>query len=192
MTRTYFHNHCRFLSAQLLGALTGLMILFGAAETAWADEPVPPAEEAAAVSAELSAVTELTPEELSVSVTVEADLELPEELAGEIGPGIGMAPEGFGSGGLPNTDDSLLEGLKQFLAEDGIAVFSTQVENEGSDLSVYEVGRIAQSLPGVVEGKDMTAEAIITKLMWALGQTDDVEICKQLFIRPIQFDRLVL
>ena len=99
MTRTYFHNHCRFLSAQLLGALTGLMILFGAAETAWADEPAPPAEEAAAVSAELSAVTELTPEELSVSVTVEADLELPEELAGEIGPGIGMAPEGFGSGG---------------------------------------------------------------------------------------------
>ena len=104
----------------------------------------------------------------------------------------GLIIEGFGSGGLPNTDDSLLEGLKQFLAEDGIAVFSTQVENEGSDLSVYEVGRIAQSLPGVVEGKDMTAEAIITKLMWALGQTDDVEICKQLFIRPIQFDRLVL
>ena len=43
--------------------------------------------------------TELTPEELSVSVTVEADLELSEELYEEIGPGIGMAPEGFGSGG---------------------------------------------------------------------------------------------
>ena len=99
MTLTYFHDHCRFLSAQLLGALTGLMILFGAAETAWADEPAPPAEETAAVSAELSAVTELTPEELSVSVTVEADLELSEELYEEIGPGIGMAPEGFGSGG---------------------------------------------------------------------------------------------
>ena len=99
MTLTYFHNHHRLLSAQLLGALTGLMILFGAAETAWADEPAPPAEEAAAVTAELSAVTELTPEELSVSVNVEADLELPEELAGEIGPGIGMAPDGFGSGG---------------------------------------------------------------------------------------------
>ena len=99
MTRTYFHNHCRFLSAQLLGALTGLMIIFGAAETAWADESVPPAEEAAAVTAEISAVTEITPEELSVSVTVETDLDLPEELAREIGPGIGMAPEGFGSGG---------------------------------------------------------------------------------------------
>ena len=99
MTRTYFHDHCRFFFFFLLGALTGLMILFGAAETAWADEPAPPAEEAAAVSAELSAVTELTPEELSVSVTVEADLELAEELYEEIGPGIGMAPEGFGSGG---------------------------------------------------------------------------------------------
>ena len=42
---------------------------------------------------------EITPEELNVSVTVDADLDLPEELHGEIGPGIGMAPEGFGSGG---------------------------------------------------------------------------------------------
>ena len=99
MTRTYFHDHCRFLSAQLLGALTGLMILFGAAETAWADEPAPPAEEAAAVTAEITAVTEITPEELNVSVTVDADLDLPEELYEELGPGIGMAPEGFGSGG---------------------------------------------------------------------------------------------
>ena len=99
MVLTYFHNHCKFISAQLLGALTGLMILFGAAETAWADEPVPPAEEAASVTAEITAVTELTPEELSVSVTVDADLDLPEELLEEIGPGIGMAPEGFGSGG---------------------------------------------------------------------------------------------
>ena len=98
MVQTYFHKHFKFFSARLLGALTGLMIVFGAAETAWADEAVPP-EEAAAVTAELSAVTEITPEELNVSVTVDADLDLPKELYGEIGPGIGMAPEGFGSGG---------------------------------------------------------------------------------------------
>ena len=98
MVMTYIHKHFKFFSAQLLGALTGLMIVFGAAETAWADEAVPP-EEAAAVTAELSAVTEITPEELNVSVTVDADLALSEELFREIGPGIDMAPEGFGSGG---------------------------------------------------------------------------------------------
>ena len=99
MMMTFFHKHFKFFSAQLLGTLTGLMIVFGAAETAWADEPVPPAEEAAAVTAEITAVTEITPEELNVSVTVDADLDLSEELLGEIGPGIGMAPEGLGSGG---------------------------------------------------------------------------------------------
>ena len=99
MVRTYVNKHCRFLSAQLVGALTGLMVLFGAAETAWADETPSSAEEPPAVTAEFSAVTEITPEELSVSVTVETDLDLPEELAREIGPGIGMAPEGLGSGG---------------------------------------------------------------------------------------------
>ena len=99
MAITYMNKHLKFFSAQFLGALTGLMIVFGAAETAWADEPASPPEEAAAVTAEITAVTELTPEELNVSVTVEADLDLPEELLEEIGPGIGMAPEGFGSGG---------------------------------------------------------------------------------------------
>ena len=99
MAMTYMNKHFKFFSAQLLGALTGLMIVFGAAETAWADETVPPAEEAAAVTAEITAVTEITPEELNVSVTVDADLDLPEELYEELGPGIGMAPEGFGSGG---------------------------------------------------------------------------------------------
>ena len=98
MAITYRNKHLKFFSAQFLGALTGLMIVFGAAETAWADEAVPP-EEAAAVTAELSAVTEITPEELNVSVTVDADLDLSEELFREIGPGIDMAPEGFGSGG---------------------------------------------------------------------------------------------
>ena len=78
------NKHLKFVSAQLLGALTGLMIVFGAAETAWADETVPPAEEAAAVTAEITAVTEITPEELNVSVTVDADLDVPEELLEEI------------------------------------------------------------------------------------------------------------
>ena len=99
MAITYMNKHLKFFSAQFLGALTGLMIVFGAAETAWADEPVPPPADAAAATAAFSAVTEITPEELNVSVTVDADLDLSEELFREIGPGIDMAPEGFGSGG---------------------------------------------------------------------------------------------
>ena len=67
-------------------------------------------------------------------------------------------------------------------------VFTTQVPHEGSDLGVYEVGRAAKALPGVLEARDMTPEAAAVKLMWALGQSGDREEVSRLFLTPVQFD----
>lgn len=53
---------------------------------------------------------------------------------------------------------------------------------EKSDLSLYEVGRKLLDC-GVIPGRDMTAEAIVTKMMWALGQTEDPEEVKEIFAR---------
>lgn len=101
----------------------------------------------------------------------------------------GLVIEGFGMGGLPNVDAALLDGLCRWTRAGKLTVFSTQVQHEGSDLSIYEVGRIARELPGILEASDMTPEAVVTKLMWALGQSDDAQEVRRLFRKPILFDR---
>ncbi|MDO4314245.1 MAG: asparaginase [Oscillospiraceae bacterium] len=100
----------------------------------------------------------------------------------------GLIIEGFGMGGLPTLDKSLLKGLERWTRSGGLTVFSTQVQHEGSDLSIYEVGRVAKALPGVLEAHDMTPEAVVTKLMWALGQAAGQAEARRLFSTPVQFD----
>lgn len=101
----------------------------------------------------------------------------------------GLVIEGFGMGGLPNVDRTLLDGLYHWSVSGRMTVFSTQVQHEGSDLSIYEVGRIAAELPGILEAHDMTPEAVVTKLMWILGQTEDAGEARRLFMKPVLFDR---
>lgn len=99
--------------------------------------------------------------------------------------------EGFGVGGLPGgPDGQLLSAVQAWLSSGRLAVFSTQVQHEGSDLSIYEVGRIARDLPGVLEARDMTPEAVVTKLMWALGQSSDPKAAGKLFSEPVLHDKL--
>ncbi len=60
--------------------------------------------------------------------------------------------ESFGVGGLPGGDDGeLFAAVRDWCAAGRLVVFTTQVPHEGSDLGVYEVGRAAKALPGVLE-----------------------------------------
>ena len=68
-------------------------------------------------------------------------------------------------------------------------VLTTQVPEEGLDLGVYEVGRAYAEHPGILRGGDMSTEAIVAKMMWALGQTRDPLDIEQLFYHPINHDR---
>lgn len=99
--------------------------------------------------------------------------------------------ESFGVGGLPGGDEGALFAVVRDWCESGrLAVFTTQVLHEGSDLAVYEVGRAAREIPGVLEARDMTPEAVAVKLMWVLAQTKTREEAVELFQTPVQWDVL--
>ena len=99
--------------------------------------------------------------------------------------------ESFGVGGLPSYNDSrLFELVKRHTAEGKFIVMTTQVQNEGSDLSVYSVGHSLKSNPLVLEAYDMTTEAVYAKMMWILGQTKDPAEVSRLFYTPVAHDIL--
>ena len=97
--------------------------------------------------------------------------------------------ESFGVGGLP-TDGGYLEAVRRAAEEGKIVVMTTQVQNEGSDLGVYQVGHVLKDVPGVLEAYDMTTEAVLAKLMWALACTRQPEEIRRLFYTPISADLL--
>ncbi|WP_445488681.1 asparaginase [Niallia sp. 03133] len=99
----------------------------------------------------------------------------------------GIIIESFGNGGLPFEGRNLLPKLQE-LVDEGIAVtISTQCLEEGEDLYLYEVGRkVAQY--DVILSADMNTEAIVAKLMWVLGKTNNRKEIKELMEKPIAWD----
>ena len=99
--------------------------------------------------------------------------------------------ECFGVGGLPSyNDDKLFETVRRFTAKGKYLVMTTQVQNEGSDLSVYSVGHRLKENRHILEGYDMTTEAAFAKMMWILGKTRDPEQVNRLFYTPVAHDLL--
>ena len=95
----------------------------------------------------------------------------------------GIVIEAFGLGGI-NVLHKGLRGIQRAI-EDGISVVvTTQCLYDSSDLRVYQVGNQLLNL-GVIQGRDMTTEAAMCKLMWALGQGMDQKEISLLFARNL-------
>ena len=59
-------------------------------------------------------------------------------------------------------------------------IVSSQCLYETSNFNIYEVGtKVLAS--GAIEALDMTSEAAVTKLMYALGKTNDIKEIKKIF-----------
>lgn len=99
--------------------------------------------------------------------------------------------ESFGVGGLPSYDTcSYHPVVEKWVSLGKPVIMTTQVTNEGSNMSVYEVGRNIKYELGLLESYDMTLEATVTKLMWILGQTKDQRKVKELFYQTVNRDIL--
>lgn len=99
--------------------------------------------------------------------------------------------EAFGVGGLPSYDnDRFLETVIAGIQKGKVIIMTTQVQNEGSDLAVYNVGHRLKGWRNVLEAYDMTTEAALAKIMCILGKTRDFDEISRLFYEPVAQDIL--
>ena len=90
----------------------------------------------------------------------------------------GVVLETFGSGNAP-TVEWFLKLMKEFV-EKGIVIFNVSQCNGGRvTQGRYQTSQYLQEI-GIVSGADMTTEAAITKLMFALGQSVDIQVVKKI------------
>lgn len=92
----------------------------------------------------------------------------------------GIVIEAFGLGGIQFMRRDFIAKLERARKEGVAVVVCSQCLYERSDFSLYQVGQKVMQT-GAIQAFDMTSEATVTKLMWALGQTDDVKRIRIIF-----------
>jgi len=99
----------------------------------------------------------------------------------------GVVIESYGNGGIPFEKRNLLPKINELIDAGVAVVITTQCLEEGTDLQRYEVGR-KLSEKFIISSRDMNTEAIVTKLMWVLGKTTNLDQVKQMMETPIAND----
>ena len=92
----------------------------------------------------------------------------------------GVYIEGFGLGGLPFLRNDITAEIRKASGRGLPILVGSQCRYEGSNLTVYETGQRILDCGGIPV-YDMTQEAVVTKLMWTLGQTKKYDQIRWLF-----------
>lgn len=99
--------------------------------------------------------------------------------------------ESFGVGGIPYYEnDEFTDKIEKLIRAGVRIVMTTQVPHEGSDMSVYQVGLSIKETYKLPEAYDLTTEAVVAKVMWALPQTKTAEEFVRLFLTPVGNDMI--
>ena len=97
--------------------------------------------------------------------------------------------QSFGVGGIPGGGEgALAEEIGKWIECGKVVVVMTQVPYEGSDMNVYQVGKQVKAKYNIIEARNMTMEAVTTKLMWAIGNACKPEDIGRLFRIPVRHD----
>ncbi|MFB5660345.1 asparaginase [Alteribacillus sp. HJP-4] len=86
----------------------------------------------------------------------------------------GVIIECFGSGGIPFSEVNVAEEVRKLIKLGVVVVLTTQCLEEGIDIDLYEVGRKVDR-DKVVISNDMNTEALLPKLMIALGKCKTIQ-----------------
>lgn len=95
----------------------------------------------------------------------------------------------YGTGGIPNRDNySIMSTIEKWVKQGKILVMATQVQQEGSDMSIYNVGIRTKEKIDFLEAFDMNLPTVLTKMMWILSITKDHDMINKLFYKTINYD----
>jgi len=96
----------------------------------------------------------------------------------------GVVLETFGAGNIPSYGGNLLPIIQKAYNSGTIVTVCSQCMQGSVSLGAYATSKSLQNI-GAVDGKDMTTEAAVTKLMWVLGQTTDPVEIRDYFSRSL-------
>lgn len=96
----------------------------------------------------------------------------------------GIVIEAYGAGGISFIRRDFVSKIKNATNANVPIVVCSQCLYEESNFHIYEVGNKAIQ-NGAIEALDMTTESAVCKLMYALGQTNDLKKVREIFSTPI-------
>lgn len=95
----------------------------------------------------------------------------------------GIVLAGYGAGNIPTEVKSLIPAIRSATRAGVPVVICTQCIIGSTQMELYEVGRAALEA-GAIPAMDMTPETALVKLMWVLGQTDDLARVSSMMQKP--------
>lgn len=99
--------------------------------------------------------------------------------------------EAYGVGSIPfDEDNNFLDAVEHVTKNNCIVLVVSQALNQGTFMYKYEISRKALNVEYVLEGGLLSTECAVTKLMWALGVSNDRNEVRKMINTPILLDKV--